>query len=157
MANCLVHPEMYTALQKASNHPGQLWKWLPRHITLFMKTVVAAWFTTGSLTFVKWAVVVGSFAREDRVSVSVLMWCWWQLEAVAGLSRGSRGPKHHKLAIDTRLLQGLPGSRVGRHKFLYVHFTISSFLFPFFCFIVYVINNRKTYNLIMCVYVLKGV
>lgn len=61
--------------------------------------------------------------------------------------RGSSEPEHHKLATDTRELPGLPGEQGAVViKIIYVRFAISSFLFPFFYFLVYIINKyRSTY------------
>lgn len=61
--------------------------------------------------------------------------------------RGSSEPEHQKLATDTRELPGLPGKQGSVViKLTYGHFAISSFLFPFFYFMAYIINKyRKTY------------
>lgn len=61
--------------------------------------------------------------------------------------RGSSESEHHKLATDTREFPGLPREQGAVIiKLIYVRFAISSFLFPFFYFLAYIINKyRKTY------------
>ena len=61
--------------------------------------------------------------------------------------RGSSEPEHQKLASDTRELPGLPGKQGSVViKLTYGHFAISSFLFPFFYFMAYIISKySKTY------------